>query len=603
MVPGSLIGQSVRCALQASRQVFAWIDEECHASRNEADDPEATLVRKVSFEEIDKRPARLPYIPGKKVEVVEIEAAGAAQADSSESTPRKQRLIQAVVDTNCQENLRVLARSLWGRYDVVENYYVDFGGNIEHPFEDKRTPIKHRKQFDALLKSTNNSRLYQMTAPTQLDDKFNTGITISKDGFVSEHGTSEGDFKEYKKYIWNAISGIDIQDMESGQSILQALQPVIKQRKAEGTWDPDDWYYNVSETELDLSSPKEAIVICFDLSWSMDDELGHDWVGAPNGFSKLDETKQVFKNVVGRMLGYQLVSNFIGVVTFSDRSKVRVTRELSRLNKQEFKNMTGDMKADGLTALWDALEKAKEMLLDFKMKFPKAKLRIIALTDGEDNSSTTQPANICEDLYDAEIVLDSIVIGSCSTKDLFKISKHTGGYAFNPTSRLLLYQTFLLEPFLDISARPEIERIAFTDYNTFGPKKPDMQTEFDFPPCRKHPLEEGSFVSLSQASRFFGTRSAPLVGLNRNSMLASRLLPDRSRNASTLSTAQTLVSNSRNIFDTASIQSDRSSASLGRVYLSEIRDMCWNKLWNSSRHRILKLCRSEGILKEGRDCL
>jgi hypothetical protein len=26
---------------------------------------------------------------------------------------------------------------------------------------------------------------------------------------------------------------------------------------------------------------------------------------------------------------------------------------------------------------------------------------------------------------------------------------------------------------------------------------------------------------------------------------------------------------------------------------------CYNKLWNSSRHRILKLCRNEGVLKEG----
>jgi tetratricopeptide (TPR) repeat protein len=36
---------------------------------------------------------------------------------------------------------------------------------------------------------------------------------------------------------------------------------------------------------------------------------------------------------------------------------------------------------------------------------------------------------------------------------------------------------------------------------------------------------------------------------------------------------------------------------------SQWEDLCYNKLWNSSRHRILKLCRNEGILKEGRDCL
>jgi len=117
------------------------------------------------------------------------------------------------------------------------------------------------------------------------------------------------------------------------------------------------------------------------------------------------------------------------------------------------------------------------MLVSFKMQNPKTKLRIIALTDGEDDVSVARPEAICRQLYAAQIVVDSLVIGSAWTHDLFRISKHTGGYAFRPLTRLLLFQTFLLEPFLDISARPDIVQVPIpNDYSTSIPKAPDMQT-------------------------------------------------------------------------------------------------------------------------------
>jgi hypothetical protein len=347
----------------------------------------------------------------------------------------------------------------------------------------------------------------------------------------------------------------------------------------EGTWDVDDW----NNTQLDAAesssfgAPQEAIVICFDLSYSMNDRLGDHWVGAPNDFTKLTETKQVFENVIGRMLGYQLVSNFVGVVTFSSREKIKVTRELSRINQQEFKDMVQDLRGGGNTALWDAIGMARDMLTAFKTEHANTKLRIIVLTDGINNHSINTPENICTSLYEEEIVLDSIVIGSCSTKDLFKISKHTGGYAFNPQSRLLLFQTFLLEPFLDISARPDIERIPVGNYEMSEPKLPDMRTLFDIPPLRKHQLEDGSFVSLNDAGRFFTSHAATLVGQrNRSSVLACRIVPHRT--PSTMSTsglsASTLRSNGpqRAMSDMRST-SDRSSHSIGRTFLSEITHM------------------------------
>jgi hypothetical protein len=575
IVPGALIDHNHDAVLQGSRQVFAWVETVTKDGVNDVDDPEASLVRTVTLRDISDDPAgQLQYVAGTRVLKFEVEAANSAYEDEQAVRPRKARLVTARTQSNSREDLRLLALAFWGRYSSIENYYVDFRDSLDDYMKHRRTPLPSLRGFEALLKSANGSKLYRIVSPKNLDEAYGTVITMSEDGFVSQYGTSQGDFKEVIKYTWNAQSGIAHLDASSGESILSKLEPIIKSRALKGTWDPDDWNYSWTETELDLAAPQEAIVICFDLSHSMASKLGYSWVGAPNSFSKLDETKQMFENVVGRMLGYQLMGNFIGVVTFSYRDQIRVTREISRIDRDEFQKMTGAMQASGLTALWDALEKSKNLLIDFKAKHPTTKLRIIAFTDGDDNRSEIKPAEICQQLYDADIVLDAIAIGDCTTTDLFKISKHTGGYAFNPTTRLLLYQTFLLEPFLDISARPDIVKVPIEDYASSLPKLPDMKTVFDFPPRRRNRLEEGSFISLSQANRFFAARSAPLnVGQNRSSIHAQRLREGRSRPVSSISSTPTLVSTPRTgSSDTASIQSNQSVSS-GRVFLNELNHM------------------------------
>jgi len=583
MVPGALIGNNLKCALQGSRQLFAWLEAENLTLSNEVDDPEAALVRTVGLEERTGTSIRdLLYQPGKRTEVVVLQGSGDASASSSSTDVRQVRSVTVTVHMTCQENLKLLALALWGFYDGIENFYVDFRGNIDDPLKHRRTPSITHGQFFRLLKTANESDNYRLVAPKNLDGIYGPAITLSADGFVSEFGTSYGDFKEQRKHTWNAISGIDILESEPGSNILEALKPIMQQRVQEGTWNVDDW----NNTQLDAAegsafgTPQEAIVICFDLSYSMNDPLGDNWVGAPNDFTKLTETKQVFENVIGRMLGYQLVSNFVGVVTFSSRERIKVTRKLSRINQQEFKDMVQDLHGSGQTALWDAIDKAKDMLTAFKTAHGNTKLRIIVLTDGMNNDSIKRPEDICTSLYEAEIVLDSIVVGSCSTEDLFKLSKHTGGYAFNPQSRLLLFQTFLLEPFLDISARPDIERLPVDNYETSEPKRPDMRTIFDFPPLRKHQLEDGSFVSLNDAGRFFTSHSSTLVGKrNRNSVFASLMVPNRtpstmSTSGLTTSTLRSLRSNgSQRAMSDMRSTSDRSSHSIGRVFLSEITHM------------------------------
>ncbi|OXV08627.1 hypothetical protein Egran_03610 [Elaphomyces granulatus] len=574
MIPRAYINNDLKQGLQGSRQIFAWVESEFEKAESEADDPESPIVRAITLEELDRNPDSLPREPGKRIQILHIDAAGDAEESSASDHPRCTRFVKARTDEAYHGNVHTIALALWGQYSAIENFHIDFQGNFDNPVIHNRTPRPGHRDFQSLLKMANESSCFKMVPPKRLYSKLANCITLSEDGYVSRFGMSTGDLKstERKTCLWNVISGVTILDAAPGDEIHTALQLIIPGRKADGTWHLDDWESVKIEEGEDASTPQEAIVICFDVSWSMDEPMGYTWTGAPNDLTKLSEMKQIFSNVINRMLGYQLIRNFVGVVTFSNANRIRTKHELSRVNKQEFHDMVGDLHTEGQTAIWDALMKAKDMLVAFKNEHPETKLRIIALTDGEDNQSNHQPADVCQSLYDSDIVLDSIVIGSDTryTKDLFKMSKHTGGYAFHPSSRSLLFQIFLLEPFLDISIRPDIVKVPITNYQTSVPKTKDMMTIYDFPSCRRHPLEAGSFLDMRQATPFFASRSSPLI--RSASGMTSSLAQDRAPNRPGV----------RQFFNrplsmgAASILSDSSGASSGRICLCEITQMANN---------------------------
>ncbi|TGO86928.1 hypothetical protein BPOR_0266g00110 [Botrytis porri] len=389
------------------------------------------------------------------------------------------------------------------------------------PVKGKRMPIPATDDFRNIINVCNSSQHFRMLSPLQLDGRENSGISLSKAGYVS-HYTQKGDETSQSR-LENAITGFETLPSRPGQSLLQALRSVVSQRQIEGTWEIDDWERVESSSPVinPSSGPDEAIVICLDKSISMRTSLGNNWIGNGqiNTLNRFDEAKQVFRNVVSRLSAYHL-NVHIGLVTFG--SKAEQEAQISPVGK-EFKNKLENTQAtDHRTSLFDALSVARSRLVSHQKQYTesKMKLRIIALTDGKDNSSVFTAEETREMLYNDDIVLDSIVIGGSSSDELFKISKYTGGYAFKPTSRMLLFQTFLLEPFLDILARPDIVKIPLDDYDTSLPKEADMTTIDDFPPCRPHQLQDGGFVSLDAATRQLAGKSSSLLEICRMSASA-----------------------------------------------------------------------------------
>jgi Mg-chelatase subunit ChlD len=65
---------------------------------------------------------------------------------------------------------------------------------------------------------------------------------------------------------------------------------------------------------------------------------------------------------------------------------------------EDFRDHVATVKADGDTRLYDALEHAISMLLTARARYPRCRLRILALSDGEDHGSQASAMNVAKAL-------------------------------------------------------------------------------------------------------------------------------------------------------------------------------------------------------------
>jgi hypothetical protein len=542
--------------LQASRQVFSWL----HSLRSEASkkfgatQPLVHRVQLTHFPDADEKGADVQY--------------GMFQYDKSVkisffeySNPIK-GLVRVSKERNDNVRPEDLAMLSYGAYEYPCNFYFSLPPTSTRFLEHRRVSILHVGDFDDLLQTTNQVHEFQMVGPLQLSKSAPPVITLDKYGYVSLYDLEDRACEDSYPYTENIIKGTDhMKGDDPGQYLLKHITELIPERKKELTWEVDRW----EEDGIVGANgpPSEAIVVCVDQSLSMDTVMPTGWMDAQltqDDLSRLSETKDFFKNLYARVMGYKLPVH-LGLVTYSNQFNVQIKQQITPL-MFEFKDSLKDLRAGGNTAIFDALTKAKDMLVTFKEKNPEAKCRIILLTDGQDNSSRVTPETSCRALYEHDIVLDAVVIGTKQTHQLFKVAKHTGGYAFCPQSRSALFQIFLLETFLDIRTRPEIVKVPIVDFPRSSPKQADMADPLDFPPCRPHPNQADTFIPLRDYGRYFTAMSNRS---NRN--------PGSNSSSTTSSSSASILS--------ASSWGGRTMTSgvtgAGRLYLHEVKAMIDNQ--------------------------
>lgn len=516
MVP-SWIAESPNRVLEASRQVFVWLQSLQSAISRDCSQP---LVHRVEILEIPAQPdsalkARFPF----------SETVNLPRPKSHRSSLASRVLVSLEIENPVPP--RTLALALNGLSEVPWNYFFYYPDALDLSTH-KKVMAPHISEFVNLIHTANQLDSFKMVGPEQLDECPTSSlpvITLSGDGYVSTYQYEDIECSDRSFYTWNIVSGKETMPRSNpSQELLQRILPIIAVRKADLSWEIDAW--SIGKIALDTRAPEESIVICVDTSSSMRSELSSSWLDinmdktkpSPE-LTRLDEAKNVFKDFVTRVVAQNLPTH-IGLLKFSSNSRIHVLQSLHPLvvNSEAKLNNIQD---GGSTAIWDALITAEEMLVAYKKTHPTTICRIIVLTDGEDNDSYKTPSLACERLLSNQIVLDAMVLGTHSTENLFSIVKHTGGYAFKPKTRADLFRIFILESFVNIQMRPPITRIPITNWDTASPKLADMESAFDFPPHRPHPNEHDDFVNLSDARRILARFSGSVPGWSRPSSISS----------------------------------------------------------------------------------
>lgn len=497
---------SPEMALQSSRQLLAWMYQSqsgMHPSVPEGSKltSEICVTLKKDFNQAD---SSLQYVPEHhELKIPRLNEEGGGEQDIVVSIKKRNEDLANFLG-------KAIYKGLCGGspYD----YYLDVDLIWADLSRHRKTPLPQPVDFDLLLRTTSLAEKMRLVGPLQLGGlqaKQLPVITLGSDGYVSLY---EQEYHEcatrYK--TWNPISGTEImKNMNPGQYLLQKLEPIISERKKDGTWELDAW--GEWNQAAEFGAPDEAVVICMDISSSMGFAMPSSWMPGEVSEgalpSRLTECKEFFKNL-GLRISAMRLATYLGLVTFSGRSQVFTNQGLTPVHLN-FEEQVEKLLPLSRTAVFDGINQARIMLEELQRKHSNVKCRIIVLTDGMDNESSCRAETVAAELCLVDIALDSIVIGTDYTADLFKISKITGGYAFQPKTQQAFFQIFLLETVVDIRTRPDLVKqsrhgIAWGD---FEPKTPDMPTPFDFPPCRPHPNQEDSFIALSDADKYL-TRQA-----------------------------------------------------------------------------------------------
>lgn len=167
-------------------------------------------------------------------------------------------------------------------------------------------------------------------------------------------------------------------------------------------------------------TPKEAIVILFDISGSM----GSRFFNEPD-LIRIGAVKSFFEAFAYRTMAYSF-EHVVQLMFFDNKTEVKCTFTEAI---QDFNRFIASAKPRGSTLLFDCVFKAVQDLLTFRKQYPDCLLRIMALTDGEDTGSRTPVPVLADMMIQHDIVIDSFAVGA-NCEGLKKLTFACGGKCY-----------------------------------------------------------------------------------------------------------------------------------------------------------------------------
>ncbi|KAH6622099.1 hypothetical protein C7974DRAFT_216154 [Boeremia exigua] len=309
---------------------------------------------------------------------------------------------------------------------------------------------------------------------------------------------------EHPFTIWHGMR--DVGDGYCTASCIahwKAVSELLNLSNATGSVNAESAYDNSdSPTDLRTYSTTGPLVLKLALGPSPAPPAGQR-----KTLSRLEVLKQMFDAFINRLLAYNFRTH-VGLVTFS--STVSVSQDITHAI-EDFRHQLNNMIPRGDTAIWDSVALAMDRLQQYALKYPKARLRIICISDGEDNKSSRLVHDLASQLVSRNIVVDSFCLGNENNTDLQTLSYVTGGYKFEPSSLEEAMAICEMEPVLSLADRPVAvlprisSRHAGNALYRFQKAKQsisvDHATRDEFPQRKVHPQLAGSFVELKSFAR------------------------------------------------------------------------------------------------------
>lgn len=190
-----------------------------------------------------------------------------------------------------------------------------------------------------------------------------------------------------------------------------------------------------AEAPVEESPLQEVIAICIDRSGSMGTPFAEVTLNVVKGETKdsvaqrtrMEAVKAMFYAFRDRVESMGNDKYHLGLLQFDDKVEclLDTTPCLDR-----FEAVVDDMKKRGQTAIYSSIVEATKMLQKYFTPDSKVDLRVLVLTDGQNNSGVS-PQAACEAANAIGAVVDAILVGHSPDADLRRIVTATEGQCFS----------------------------------------------------------------------------------------------------------------------------------------------------------------------------
>lgn len=187
----------------------------------------------------------------------------------------------------------------------------------------------------------------------------------------------------------------------------------------------------------------EVTTVCIDVSGSMQTPF-------ENGRTRLEAVKQMFYGFRDQTSAFENGDRHrLGLISYDNRITVHTE---PTDNFQVFEDVIDGMACRGSTAIYGAIVKACNLLEPMKAQ-PGIDLRVLILSDGQNNDRSVTAVQALQRCYDIGATCDCIIVGTSCDRDLLKIVSATEGRCFQITSLADGFETLESPSVVSLSER------------------------------------------------------------------------------------------------------------------------------------------------------